>query len=205
MPDNGRFIMKKYLSLFMMMLLVVMSIIPVNAIGEEQEQALAPVILYQKGDLNADGLITAEDARLCLRAVVGLEELNDLQRAAADLSGCGVIDSSCARNILRASVGMEQFNSDRIQTSRDVVIIKPFLTAGSGMYQWECTVAPDSEVATVERTSYITAEPVKPGDSVAQHFYINLKSQGTFVFVFKLHCAWTGEVLRQYTLTVEKT
>ena len=93
--------MKKHLSLFMMLLLVVMSIIPVNAIGEEQEQALAPVILYQKGDLNADGLITAEDARLCLRATVGLEELNDLQRAAADLSGSGVIDSSCARSILR--------------------------------------------------------------------------------------------------------
>ena len=197
--------MKKYLSLFMMMLLVVMSIIPVNAIGEDQEQALAPVILYQKGDLNADGLITAEDARLCLRAVVGLEELNDLQRAAADLTGSGVIDSSCARSILRASVGMEQFNADSVQTSRDVVIIKPFLTAGSGMYQWECTVAPDEEFATVKRSTYEIAPPELVGASVAQHFYINLKSQGTFVFVFKLHCEWTGEVLRQYTLTIVKT
>ena len=196
--------MKKHLSLFMMLLLVVMSIIPVNADSEEPVQALAPVILYQKGDIDADGLITAEDARLCLRAVVGLEELNDLQKAAADLTGSGVIDSSCARNILRASVGMEQFNADSIQTVRDVVIIKPFLTAGSGMYQWECIVAPDEEFATVKKTSYATSEDVKPGDSVAQHFYINLKSQGTFVFVFKLHCAWTGEVLRQYTLTVEK-
>ncbi len=196
--------MKKYLSLFMMLLLVVMSIIPVNAVSAEQAQALAPVILYQKGDLNADGQITAEDARLCLRATVGLEELNDLQKAAADLSGSGVIDSSCARNILRASIGMEQFNSDRIQTSRDVVIIKPFLTAGSGMYQWECTVAPDEEFATVERSTYEIAPPEFVGASVAQHFYIHLKNQGTFVFVFELKCSWTGEVLQQYTLIVEK-
>lgn len=197
--------MKKYISFFMILLLVVISIIPANADSEEPVQALAPVILYQKGDIDTDGLITAEDARLCLRAVVGLEELNELQKQAADLSGTGVIDSGCARSILRASVGMEQFNSDRIQTSRDVVIIKPFLTAGSGMYQWECIVAPDEEYATVKRSTYEIAPPELVGASVAQHFYINLKSQGTFVFVFELYCEWTGEVLRQYTLTVEKT
>lgn len=197
--------MKKYISFFMILLLVVISIIPANADSEEPVQALAPVILYQKGDIDADGLITAEDARLCLRAVVGLEELNELQKQAADLSGSGVIDSGCARSILRASVGKEQFNSDRIQTSRDVVIIKPFLTAGSGMYQWECIVAPDEEYATVKRSTYEIAPPELVGASVAQHFYINLKSQGTFVFVFELYCEWTGEVLRQYTLTVEKT
>lgn len=196
--------MKKYISLFMITILALLGMIPANAASDLSEQALPPVILYQKGDIDADGLITAEDARLCLRAVVGLEELNELQRDAADLAGSGVIDSSCARNILRASVGMEQFNSDSIQTVRDVVIIKPFLTAGSGMYQWECTVAPDEEYATVKRSTYEIAPPEYVGASVAQHFYINLKSQGTFVFVFKLHCAWTGEVLRQYTLTVEK-
>ena len=38
-----------------------------------------------KGDVDGDGEITASDARLCLRAAVGLEELTKEQWAAAGL------------------------------------------------------------------------------------------------------------------------
>lgn len=196
--------MKKYFSLIMIMILIIINIIPAMATTESVEQALGPVILYQNGDIDADGRITVADARLCLRGVVGLEELNEAQRRAADVTGDGIIGINCARNILRASIGMEQFDSDCVQTSRDVVIIKPFLTAGSGMYQWECTVFPEDEFASVQRFTYDIASSEVTGAPVAQQFYINLKSQGTFVFVFELNCSWMGEVLQKYTLTVEK-
>ena len=57
-----------------------------------------------KGDADGDGKVTAADARLILRAAVGLEEV-DLERG--DIDGDGKITSSDARSALRISVGEE--------------------------------------------------------------------------------------------------
>lgn len=57
-----------------------------------------PVI---KGDVDGDGKVTASDARLILRAAVGLETL-DLERA--DVDGDGKITSADAREALRTAV-----------------------------------------------------------------------------------------------------
>lgn len=62
---------------------------------------IAPLI---KGDADGDGKVTAADARLILRAAVGLEEV-DLERG--DIDGDGRITSSDARSALRISVGEE--------------------------------------------------------------------------------------------------
>lgn len=61
------------------------------------------------GDVNADGLIQAEDARLCLRQAVGLEHY---ARSSAAFLACDVTDDNeitaeDARLILRAAVGLE--------------------------------------------------------------------------------------------------
>lgn len=57
-----------------------------------------PVI---KGDVDGDGKVTASDARLILRASVGLETL-DLERA--DVDGDGKITSADAREALRTAI-----------------------------------------------------------------------------------------------------
>jgi len=59
------------------------------------------------GDVDGDGEISASDARLALRASVGLEDLSDSEVKAADVDGDGSISSADARLILRASVGLE--------------------------------------------------------------------------------------------------
>ena len=61
------------------------------------------------GDVSGDGLVTAEDARLTLRAAVGLEtyEKGSVEFLAADVDKSGVIEASDARSILRAAVGLE--------------------------------------------------------------------------------------------------
>ena len=64
-----------------------------------------------KGDVDGDGEITASDARLCLRAAVGLEELTKEQWAAADTDGDGEITASDARLTLRAAVGLEPWGN----------------------------------------------------------------------------------------------
>ena len=62
-----------------------------------------------KGDVNGDGSVTAEDARLCLRQAVGLESFTagDAAYAACDATGDGGVTAEDARLILRAAVGLE--------------------------------------------------------------------------------------------------
>ncbi len=59
------------------------------------------------GDVDADGKTSASDARLALRASVGLETLNDIEISIADVDRNGKITAADARLILRASVGLE--------------------------------------------------------------------------------------------------
>lgn len=59
------------------------------------------------GDLNDDGKITAADARLALRAAVGLEVLTHEYFRRVDFEGEGKISAANARLILRVSVGLD--------------------------------------------------------------------------------------------------
>lgn len=59
------------------------------------------------GDTDGDGKISAADARLALRASVGLEKLSGAQNTAAEVDKKAEITASDARLILRASVGLE--------------------------------------------------------------------------------------------------
>ena len=61
------------------------------------------------GDVNSDGKVGSDDARLTLRASVRLERITKGSAAftAADVNRDGVIGSDDARNVLRGSVGLE--------------------------------------------------------------------------------------------------
>ena len=62
------------------------------------------------GDVDGDGRISSADARLALRASVGLEQAIKAGSAAykaADADGDGKVTSADARLILRGSVGLE--------------------------------------------------------------------------------------------------
>ena len=59
------------------------------------------------GDVNGDGKVNSQDARLALRAAAKLETLDDASFAAADVNGDGKITSTDARTILRAAAKIE--------------------------------------------------------------------------------------------------
>ncbi len=63
-----------------------------------------------KGDVDGNGKIESADARLALRAAVGLDTLTEEQTLAADVDGTPGLSSSDARLILRVSVGLESFS-----------------------------------------------------------------------------------------------
>ena len=62
------------------------------------------------GDSDADGAITASDARIALRVAVGLEDRADdaATRVACDVDGEAGVSASDARLILRGAVGLER-------------------------------------------------------------------------------------------------
>ncbi|MDR2712330.1 MAG: dockerin type I domain-containing protein, partial [Clostridiales bacterium] len=61
--------------------------------------------LYQIGDVNMDGVITADDAIMVLQYCAGMIQLSDLQLYLADVNGDGVVDSTDAALILRMASG----------------------------------------------------------------------------------------------------
>ena len=58
------------------------------------------------GDVNCDGEVKANDARLVLRAAAKLEKLGEYRSLAADWNKNSVITASDARMILRRSAGL---------------------------------------------------------------------------------------------------
>ncbi len=67
----------------------------------------APVL----GDADESGVIDAADARIVLRASVGLEKITASLRTRGDIDKNGKLNSSDARTILRAAVGLEELKT----------------------------------------------------------------------------------------------
>ena len=62
---------------------------------------------YTPGDVNGDGDVLANDARLALRASAQLETLDEKQTKAADVDGSGQVLANDARQILRFSAKLQ--------------------------------------------------------------------------------------------------
>ncbi len=73
----------------------------------DEEKELYDIKQAFWGDLNSDYKITSADARIVLRAAVGLENLSADVIARADFNRHGKLTSGDARTILRIAVGLE--------------------------------------------------------------------------------------------------
>lgn len=62
---------------------------------------------YYKGDVNNDGVVTAEDARMILRHSAGLEKLYLDEYLRADFNGDDTVTAEDARLVLRKSAGLD--------------------------------------------------------------------------------------------------
>ncbi len=103
------------------------------------------------GDVDADGKISAADARLALRASVGLEKYaaGTDQFFAANVDGDEKISAADARLILRASVGLEKFTQPEpahVHTFGDWTAEKNGVLV-NGKHSRVCTVCGAKETA----------------------------------------------------------
>ncbi|MBQ2760209.1 MAG: CHAP domain-containing protein [Clostridia bacterium] len=75
-----------------------------TACNKSEEKTVNKVSL---GDINEDGFIKSDDARLALRFAVQLEKADERQTLAADINNDGTVNSADARMILRTAVKLE--------------------------------------------------------------------------------------------------
>ncbi|MCR5041268.1 MAG: hypothetical protein K6C36_04095, partial [Clostridia bacterium] len=68
------------------------------------------------------GTVTAEDARLTLRAALRLETLTSSGITAADADGDGLITAQDARSVLRAALGIGSGAGDPSKDSRNILV-----------------------------------------------------------------------------------
>lgn len=61
-----------------------------------------------KGDVNADGKITAKDARAMLRIAAKLDNPDEITREAADVDSDGKVTSKEARSVLRFTAKLQK-------------------------------------------------------------------------------------------------
>lgn len=71
-----------------------------------------PVSAFMPGDIDDNGKVEAADARICLRAAVGLDIIyaGTEMFTAADVNGNGNIEAADARLILRTAVGLQELS-----------------------------------------------------------------------------------------------
>ncbi len=108
------------------------------------------------GDIAGDDKkVTASDARIILRASVGLESLTDEEKSVADTNEDGKITASDARDVLRMSVGLDEVRHYYTKT-----VIKPSTCSDPGRYLRTCTECDDKyeEDGTLLPHTYPTPE-----------------------------------------------
>ena len=76
---------------------------------------------HKKGDVDTDGNISADDARLALRASADLEKLYRTQWLLADVNADGDVTANDARQILRYSAGLQSVFFGSITADEDQV------------------------------------------------------------------------------------
>lgn len=140
------------------------------------------------GDIDGNDSITAADARLALRASVGLETLSPEQTAAADADFNGTITAADARLILRASVGLETLHT---HSYTEKVTKKATCTEkGTKTFTCECGDSYTEEIPATGHTS-VTDKAVAPTCTVAG------KTEGS-------HCSICGVTLKAQTAVAAK-
>lgn len=142
---------------------------------------------YDTGDVNGDGKITANDARLCLRAAAKLETLDyEADKAAHVFNEWKRISAADARAILRAAAQIEPIYKEDTTVCRDEGLeIYGLMKDADGKYTWICECDRMDELAVATESFPTEYGKDDESKSVMQVFAVVPKSIGEFIFHFK--------------------
>ena len=137
-----------------------------------------------RGDVNGDGQITADDARLALRAAATLEVLEGDALIAADVDESGDILAGDARTILRVSAVLEQFDDPNIVIEEETTTEAPETTTEAPETTTEApettTEAPETTTQAPETTTQDNkvSYPKAIDGLFENHYYMELEGDG---------------------------
>ena len=104
------------------------------------------------GDADGDGEVTAADARITLRAAVGLETVSPDVEALIDVDGEAGVSSADARLVLRAAVGLETLTpadpAEHEHVWNDGEVTTP-ATCADGVKTFTCTVCGETKTEAI--------------------------------------------------------
>ncbi len=114
---------------------------------------------FSLGDIDGDDGISAADARLALRASVGLEILTEEQIKSADVDGTPGITAADARLILRVSVGLEVLQDTSCEHKYGVFAIEKEATClTTGLAIMKCSNCGDTYNETIPISDHMWTE-----------------------------------------------
>ena len=83
--------------------------VPETTVPETTEPETKPAPVYEKGDVDCNGTVSASDARTILRLASNLVTVTEEQEKLADYNSDNKITAADARKILRVSAGLDEF------------------------------------------------------------------------------------------------
>ncbi len=156
------------------------------------------------GDINCNGDVTAADARLALRCAAKIEIFDDVKICAADIDRNGVVNAADARKILRVSAKLEEFDKPEITISEgNTFVIDKLKNAGSGLYNWKCTVSDESAFEISDTIAPPEDVEINPGTPYNQTFTFKALKEGTYTVHFELvSYHYKDEPIEEFGFTV---
>ena len=143
------------------------------------------------GDPDADGDITAADARYVLRAAVGLEHPMDLAADCSDVDHDGDITAADARLVLRVAVELDRFTHPAPKGDEPTVSIRPATCTGDGVRYYRCSCGEPLLVV-------LPAKGHTPGKAVTEN-YVRALCEKAGSYDEAVYCTVCGETLSRKT------
>ncbi len=155
------------------------------------------------GDINCNGYVTAADARLALRHAAKIETVEGIKADAADADRNGVINAADARMILRVGSKLDTYALPEKSVAKgEEFVISKLLNAGSGLYNWRCTVSDDNAFEITKSVTPPAPEDFKPGTPFEQTFTFKALRPGTYDVHFELIANHEDEPIDEFHFTV---
>lgn len=154
------------------------------------------------GDVNCDGSVNAADARIVLRISAKLEKAGGwLELEAADCNGKTGVTAADARKILRVAAKTETMTPTTIELETgEEYEIGPLENAGSGSYNWVCTLSDEAGMTVSESVTPPKYSEINPGTPFEHHFTLKANTTGTYTAHFELLCPWNKDIADSFDL-----
>lgn len=155
------------------------------------------------GDVNRNGTVTAADARLTLRYAAKIEVFPENFPKSADIDCDGSATPADARKILRVAAGLDKFeNPEKTVIEGREFVIEKLKNAGSGAYNWKCTVSDESAFEISDTIAPPEGVEIKPGTPFEQTFTFKALKTGVYDVHFELIASWEDEPIDEFHFTV---